>query len=113
MRGEAFIEMQAFEAMNAADRERRRQDLRQSAQCGGRFPAPTRFAHHGQTPDQFVVLSDRRRRRRYAAFAIGIVGLSATTIGFPVTDVAKRFDHLDEAIAYCESWIDNRRHAAL
>jgi DNA ligase (NAD+) len=29
-------------------------------------------------------------------------------LGFPVTDVARRFDHLDDAIAYTETW-DKRR----
>ena len=29
-------------------------------------------------------------------------------LGFPVTDVAKRFDHLDDAIAYTETWNEGR-----
>jgi DNA ligase (NAD+) len=29
-------------------------------------------------------------------------------LGFPVTDAARRFDTLDKAIAYCESWADRR-----
>jgi DNA ligase (NAD+) len=29
-------------------------------------------------------------------------------LGFPVTDVAKRFDHLDSAIAYTETWNEGR-----
>jgi DNA ligase (NAD+) len=29
-------------------------------------------------------------------------------MGFPVTDVANRFDTLDKAIAYCERWADKR-----
>jgi DNA ligase (NAD+) len=29
-------------------------------------------------------------------------------LGFPVSDVAKRFGTLEEAIAYCESWVEKR-----
>ncbi|MBP7694575.1 MAG: NAD-dependent DNA ligase LigA, partial [Anaerolineales bacterium] len=29
-------------------------------------------------------------------------------LGFPVADAARRFDRLEDAIAYCESWVDRR-----
>jgi DNA ligase (NAD+) len=107
VRGEAFIETQAFEAMNA-----------QIAQAGGKTFANPRNAAAG-----FLRQLDSRTTatRPISLLCYQIVEADGETprsqldllnylrdVGFPVTDVARRFDSLDKAIAYCETWIDRR-----
>jgi DNA ligase (NAD+) len=107
VRGEAFIEMQAFEAMNA-----------QIEKEGGKTFANPRNASAG-----FLRQLDSRvtATRPISLLCYQIVAADGgtprsqfellgylNTIGFPTTDVAKRFDSLDKAIAYAEAWIDRR-----
>lgn len=107
VRGEAFIEMEAFEAMNA-----------QIEKDGGKTFANPRNAAAG-----FLRQLDSRvtAKRPISLLCYAIVDADGDTprsqfelldylrsIGFPVTDVAKRFDSLDKVIEYCESWIDKR-----
>jgi DNA ligase (NAD+) len=107
VRGEAFIEMQAFEEMNA-----------QIEKEGGKTFANPRNAAAG-----FLRQLDSRitSKRPISLLCYQIVAADGdtprsqfdllgylNTIGFPTTEVAKRFDSLDRAIAYAESWIDKR-----
>ncbi len=107
VRGEAFIEMRAFEAMNA-----------QIEKDGGKIFANPRNAAAG-----FLRQLDSRvtATRPISLLCYQIVAADGdtprsqldllsylNTIGFPTTDVVKRFDSLDKAIAYAESWIDKR-----
>jgi DNA ligase (NAD+) len=107
VRGEAFIEMQAFEEMNA-----------QIEKEGGKTFANPRNAAAG-----FLRQLDSRitAKRPISLLCYQIVAADGDTprsqlellnylnmIGFPTTDIAKRFDSLDKAIAYAESWNDKR-----
>src|SRR5512139_1743157 len=107
VRGEAFIEMQAFEAMNA-----------QIEKEGGKTFANPRNAAAG-----FLRQLNSRvtATRPISLLCYQIVAADGATphsqfellnylntIGFPTTEIAKRFDSLDEAIAYAESWNDKR-----
>ncbi len=107
VRGEAFIETQAFEAMNAAIEKE-----------GGKTFANPRNAAAG-----FLRQLDSRitARRPISLLCYQIVSANGTTprsqwellrylndLGFPVTDAVRRFDDLNEAIAYCETWRDKR-----
>jgi DNA ligase (NAD+) len=107
VRGEAFIEMQAFEEMNA-----------QIEKEGGKTFANPRNAAAG-----FLRQLDSRitAKRPISLLCYQIVAADGATprsqlellnylntIGFPTTDVVKRFDTLDKAIVYAESWIDKR-----
>ena len=103
VRGEAFIETRAFEAMNAA-----------LEQAGGKLLANPRNAAAGLLR-QFD--SRITAQRPISLLCYQIVAATGDTpraqwdllnylrdLGFPVTDAVKRFDDLDEAIAYCETW---------
>ncbi len=107
VRGEAFIEMQAFEAMNA-----------QIEKDGGKTFANPRNAAAG-----FLRQLDSRvtATRPITLLCYQIVAADGatprsqlellnylSTIGFPTTEIAKRFDSLDKAIVYAESWVDKR-----
>ena len=107
VRGEAFIELKAFEAMNA-----------QIEKEGGKTFANPRNAAAG-----FLRQLDSRTtaKRPISLLCYQIVAADGdtprsqlellnylNTIGFPTTDVVKRFDSLDKAIVYAESWIDKR-----
>jgi DNA ligase (NAD+) len=107
VRGEAFIETQAFEAMNAA-----------IEQAGGKTFANPRNAAAG-----FLRQLDSRltATRPISLLCYQIVAADGDTphsqwavlnylrdLGFPVTDAAKRFDDLNEALAYCETWRERR-----
>jgi DNA ligase (NAD+) len=107
VRGEAFIELQAFAAMNA-----------QIEKEGGKTFANPRNAAAG-----FLRQLDSRvtAKRPISLLCYQIVAADGDTprsqidllgylnaIGFPTTDIARRFDALDEAIAYAESWNDKR-----
>jgi DNA ligase (NAD+) len=107
VRGEAFIELQAFEEMNA-----------QIEKDGGKTFANPRNAAAG-----FLRQLDSRitATRPVSLLCYQIVATDGATprsqlellgylsaIGFPTTDIAKRFDSLDKAIAYAESWNDKR-----
>jgi DNA ligase (NAD+) len=107
VRGEAFIELQAFEEMNA-----------QIEQEGGKTFANPRNAAAG-----FLRQLDSRTtaKRPISLLCYQIVATDGDTprsqmellgylnaIGFPITDIAKRFDSLDKAIAYAESWNEKR-----
>jgi len=107
VRGEAFIETQAFEAMNAAIEKE-----------GGKTFANPRNAAAG-----FLRQLDSRvtAKRPISLLCYQIVATDGNTprsqwellrylndLGFPVTDAVRRFDDLDEAIAYCETWRDKR-----
>jgi DNA ligase (NAD+) len=111
VRGEAFIEMQAFEDMNA-----------QIEKEGGKPFANPRNAAAG-----FLRQLDSRitSKRPISLLCYQIVAADGdtprsqfdllnylNTIGFPTTEIAKRFDQLDDAIAYAESWIDKRETLA-
>ena len=103
VRGEAFIETQAFEAMNA-----------QIEKEGGKTFANPRNAAAG-----FLRQLDSRvtAKRPISLLCYQIVATDGDTprsqfglldylktIGFPVTDAVRRFDSLEKAIAYAESW---------
>ncbi|MBI3363180.1 MAG: NAD-dependent DNA ligase LigA [Chloroflexi bacterium] len=107
VRGEAFIPPEKFEAMNArlaAAGERTFVNPRNTAAGALRQLDPKLTAarpitllcyaivemENGSIPTQWETLEYLR------------------ALGFPVTDVAKRFDSLDKAIAYCEAWVDKR-----
>jgi len=107
VRGEAFIELQAFEEMNA-----------QIEKDGGKTFANPRNAAAG-----FLRQLDSRitATRPISLLCYQIVATDGATprsqfellgylsaIGFPTTDIVKRFDSLDQAIAYAEAWIDKR-----
>jgi DNA ligase (NAD+) len=107
VRGEAFIETQAFEEMNA-----------QIEKNGGKTFANPRNAAAG-----FLRQLDSRitSKRPISLLCYQIVATDGdtprsqfdllaylNTIGFPTTEVARRFDSLDKAITYAESWIDKR-----
>jgi DNA ligase (NAD+) len=107
VRGEAFIEMQAFEDMNE-----------QIEKEGGKPFANPRNAAAG-----FLRQLDSRNtsKRPISLLCYQIVAADGDTprsqiellgylhtIGFPTTEIAQRFDTLDAAIAYAESWIDKR-----
>ncbi|MBP7689752.1 MAG: NAD-dependent DNA ligase LigA, partial [Thermoflexales bacterium] len=107
VRGEAFIETQAFEAMNAAIEK-----------DGGKTFANPRNAAAG-----FLRQLDSRvtATRPISLLCYQIVAADGDTprsqwallrylndLGFPVSDTVRRFDDLDEAIAYCETWRDKR-----
>lgn len=103
VRGEAFIELQAFEEMNA-----------QIEKEGGKTFANPRNAAAG-----FLRQLDSRTtaKRPISLLCYQIVATDGdtprsqmellnylNTIGFPTTEIARRFDSLDKAIAYAESW---------
>ncbi len=107
VRGEAFIETQAFEAMNAS-----------IEQEGGKPFANPRNAAAG-----FLRQLDSRitAKRPISLLCYQIVAANGDTprsqwellrylhdVGFPVTDAVQRFDDLDRAIAYCETWRNRR-----
>ncbi|HZY45210.1 MAG TPA: NAD-dependent DNA ligase LigA [Anaerolineae bacterium] len=107
VRGEAFIETKAFEAMN-----------KQIEKEGGKTFANPRNAGAGflRQLDPSITA-----KRPISLLCYAIVAADSATarsqwelleylsaIGFPVTKVAKKFDSLDKAIAYCESWFDKR-----
>lgn len=107
VRGEAFIETQAFEAMNTAIEKE-----------GGKTFANPRNAAAG-----FLRQLDSRvtAKRPISLLCYQIVATDGNTprsqwellrylndLGFPVTDAVRRFDDLAEAIAYCETWRDKR-----
>ncbi len=107
VRGEAFITTQDFEAMN-----------QQIEAKGGKTFANPRNAAAG-----FLRQLDSRvtASRPISLLCYAVVNADGTTprsqwellnylreVGLPVTQAAKRFDSLDKAIAYCETWIDRR-----
>jgi DNA ligase (NAD+) len=107
VRGEAFIETAAFEAMNA-----------ELAKAGEKTFANPRNAAAGFLRQ---LNSGITAKRPISLLCYQIVAADGPTprsqfdllnylreIGFPVTDVARRFDDLDKAIAFCETWIDRR-----
>jgi DNA ligase (NAD+) len=112
VRGEAFIETQAFEEMNA-----------QIEKDGGKPFANPRNAAAGFLRQLDSRITSKRPisllcYQIVAADSVGADGDTPhsqldllnylNTIGFPTTEVAKRFDTLDAAIAYAESWINKR-----
>ncbi len=112
VRGEAFIEMRAFEEMNA-----------QIEKDGGKTFANPRNAAAGFLRQLDSRITSKRPisllcYQIVAADAVGADGDTPrsqfalleylNTIGFPTTTIAKRFDALDDAITYAESWIDRR-----
>jgi len=111
VRGEAFITLAEFEELN-----------RQQAAAGERTFANPRNAAAGMLRQ----LDSRiTARRPITLLTYAIVDASGDTprsqsdtldylraLGFPVTDMARRFDALDEAIAYAEAWADRRDELA-
>ena len=117
VRGEAFIETQAFEEMNA-----------QIEKDGGKTFANPRNAAAGFLRQLDSRITSKRpisllcyqivAADRVGADRVGADGDTPrsqfalleylNTIGFPTTTIAKRFDALDKAIAYAESWKDKR-----
>ena len=107
VRGEAFITLAEFEELN-----------RQQAAAGERTFANPRNAAAGMLRQ----LDSRiTARRPITLLTYAIVDASGDTprsqsdtldylraLGFPVTDVARRFDSLDKAIAYSEAWANKR-----
>ncbi|HEY4691733.1 MAG TPA: NAD-dependent DNA ligase LigA [Anaerolineae bacterium] len=107
VRGEAFINVADFEALN-----------RKQAAAGERIFANPRNAAAGMLRQLDSRVTARRPIR---LLTYQIVAADSETprsqwellnylkvIGFPVTDVARRFDSLDAAIRYAESWHDKR-----
>jgi DNA ligase (NAD+) len=107
VRGEAFIETKAFEAMNA-----------QIEKDGGKTFANPRNAAAGFLRQ---LDSSITAKRPISLLCYQIVNANGDTprsqwdlleylksIGFPVTDAVRRFDSLDKTIEYCEAWIDKR-----
>ncbi len=107
VRGEAFIELQDFAVMNA-----------QIEKEGGKLFANPRNAAAG-----FLRQLNSRvtATRPISLLCYQIVAAEGetppsqiellnylNTIGFPTTEIAKRFDSLDEAITYAESWSAKR-----
>jgi len=107
VRGEAYIETAAFEAMND---QLRKDDAKT-------------FANPRNAAAGFLRQLDSRitAKRPISLLCYQIVDADGdtphsqwellqylNTIGFPVTDVAKRFDSLEKTIAYCETWNDKR-----
>jgi DNA ligase (NAD+) len=107
VRGEAFIETKAFEAMN-----------KQIEKEGGKPFANPRNAGAG-----FLRQLDPKitAKRPISLLCYAVVDADSATprsqwelleylssIGFPTTNIAKKFDSLDKAIAYCETWVDKR-----
>jgi len=106
VRGEAFIETADFEELN------RRQEA-----AGERTFANARNAAAGMLRqlDSRVTATRPITLLTYAVVADGGAPRSQwevldylRSLGFPVTDVARRFDSLDAAIAYAESWSGRR-----
>ena len=107
VRGEAFIPTQDFEELN------RRQET-----AGERIFANARNAAAGMLRqlDSRVTATRPITLLAYAIVASdGEIPRSQLelldylrAVGFPVTDVARRFDDLDKAIAYAESWNEKR-----
>jgi DNA ligase (NAD+) len=107
VRGEAFIEIADFAELNK----------RQEA-SGERVFANARNAAAGMLRqlDSRVTATRPITLLTYAVVAAdGDLPRSQwellhylSALGFPVTDAARRFDSVDEAIAYAESWVDKR-----
>jgi DNA ligase (NAD+) len=107
VRGEAFIETQDFEKMNA-----------QIAQEGGKTFANPRNAAAGflrQLDSRLTATRPINLLCYQIAAADGPTPRSQfellgylNALGFPTADAARRFDSLEDAIAYAESWNDKR-----
>ncbi|MCS7055920.1 MAG: NAD-dependent DNA ligase LigA [Thermoflexales bacterium] len=112
VRGEAFMPIADFEQLNEAQRA-----------AGERTFANPRNAAAGSLRQLDPNLTARRPLRLlcYAIvdFAPGVAGEAMPRtqwetlgylrrLGFPVSDIAQRFDDLEAAIAYCTSYIEKR-----
>jgi DNA ligase (NAD+) len=106
VRGEAYIPVEEFEKLN--------QQLRQAAEDIRTRAIPPRgrcaqLTHPSPPPAPsgcWSTRSWRRWRRRPGSQWELLQYLKA--LGFPVTDAARRFDDIESAIAYTETW-DKRR----
>ncbi len=107
VRGEAFIETKDFEKMN-----------KQIEKAGGKTFANPRNAGAGFLRQLDPSITAKRPINLLCYAIVDADGPTPrsqwelleylSAIGFPVTDIAKKFDSLDKAIAYCETWIDKR-----
>lgn len=111
IRGEVFINNKDFEAMNtrlAEAGEKTYLNPRNSAAGSLRQLDPAITASRPLTilVYQMVYWEDEAGRQPPMAQSETLAWLKA--LGFPVSDTARTFDNLDEAIAYTETW-DKRR----
>jgi DNA ligase (NAD+) len=107
LRGEAVIFTQDFDAMNAA-----------LAAQGERTYVNPRNTASGALRQLDSALTAARPISLLCYAIVDSAGVDLPTqwellaylraLGFPVTDVARKFAALDEAIAYCESWANKR-----
>lgn len=108
VRGEAFIPTKEFEALNRQLEEageKTYQNPRNTAAGALRQLDPKLTASRPITLLVYQIVHAEGGKAPTSQWEI-LEYLKA--LGFPVTDVAKRFDNLDDAIAYTETW-DKRR----
>jgi DNA ligase (NAD+) len=83
VRGEVYMPLRRFPALQRACARTRRQGAGQPAQWRGRFAAPARSAHHAQASAGLLRLCGRRgRRRRLARYAFADLETTAH-VGLP------------------------------
>ena len=81
VRGEVFMPLAGFERFNEEARGARREELRQSAQCGGGKFAAARSARDGRAPARYVHLRHRLRGGRRDAGASRRAAAVAAPLG--------------------------------
>jgi DNA ligase (NAD+) len=107
VRGEAVIFTREFEKMNeglAAKGERTYVNPRNTASGALRQLDPALTAARPISLLCYAVVESRgvEFRKQWELLE------ALRAYGFPVTDVARKFSRLDDAIAYCEGWVDKR-----
>jgi len=108
VRGEAFIPITEFEELNRKlqeDGQKTYQNPRNTAAGSLRQLDPTLTASRPLTLLVYQIIHSEGGKVPRSQWEI-LEYLKA--LGFPVTDIAKRFDHLEKAIAYTESWEKKR-----
>ncbi len=93
VRGEVYMPLASFEALNAAAVDGGREAARQSAQCRRRQPAPEGPAHHRQAVAELLELPTRRSGRRPGVHvAPRDARTSSHALGFPVNPHITQLD---------------------
>jgi DNA ligase (NAD+) len=108
VRGEAFIPNKEFEALNRQLEEageKTYQNPRNTAAGSLRQLDPKLTASRPITMLVYQIIHAEGGKVPTSQWEI-LEYLKS--LGFPVTDVAKRFDHLDDAIVYTETWNEGR-----
>ena len=108
VRGEVYMSLPDFAALNERRAERGRVDVHEPAQLGRRDDPPARPQARRRAPAVDVGLRRRRGRGRRASTATGTRSSGCGTHGFRVNGDVARLETEEEVVARCRAWQERR-----